>query len=134
MAAVLQKYALKARLWDWLSKCSKLPVPRVLSPVVELFSDKPDHYFFVTDKIPGTINYESVGPPGHGCEEFYRKKRAVQSFAEFSLELFRLPVPENIGTFGVGLSLESSGEIIPRIAGKTHRPNQSDFLLEIKKD
>ncbi|KAG6901273.1 hypothetical protein C0995_014325 [Termitomyces sp. Mi166 len=77
----------------------------------------------------------------YGLLDTKAKERVLQDYAHFSLEMFRLNVPQKIGTFVPGISSASSDDVVPAI---THSfvfllrafddiRDYFDFLLEMKK-
>ncbi|KAG6855972.1 hypothetical protein H0H87_008870 [Tephrocybe sp. NHM501043] len=136
-----RKLTVEAHLLAWLRTASPtVPVPSVLSALSNAPPlDTPDpEFFFIADKLPGTVLLNR-----YGLLDVPAKERAVQSFAEFQLSMFRLCVPQSIGSLFV--PAKSSGELgltlVPRIGVQSHQPmkvfdcvrDYFDFLLEAKK-
>jgi hypothetical protein len=127
----MQKLRSEARLLQWLANRSDIPVPRVLFPVEDQYRD-----FIIMDKLPGVMLLNI-----YGTFDTLAKERLVESFADIALNLFRLDVPQRIGTFVPGISSESS-DVIPRIGVQRfcanrvfeHIQQYLDFLFEMKKN
>ncbi|KAG6816875.1 hypothetical protein H0H87_002196 [Tephrocybe sp. NHM501043] len=132
-----RKLRVEARLLAWLQTSNAhLPVPRLLSPVDVLPLDEvhPD-FFFVTEKLPGRVLLNQ-----YGLLDTSAKERIVQSYARFTLDLFRIKVPQSIGSFVPAMSSELDNEIVPGIALHPYHPRQVfsnvrdylDSLLKMK--
>ncbi|KAF8055210.1 hypothetical protein FPV67DRAFT_1745477 [Lyophyllum atratum] len=132
----IQKLSSEARLLHWLLRRTDIPVPRILYPAHGQYSD-----FIVMDKLPSDMLlnvYGTLGTPA--------KERLVHSFAHFALELFKLDVPQRIGTLVPGApasdSDSSKDDVVPRIGLQEFRATRVfedireylDFLFEMKKN
>ncbi|KAG6816874.1 hypothetical protein H0H87_002195 [Tephrocybe sp. NHM501043] len=132
-----RKLIVEAHLLAWLQASSPAPVPRVLSPLSALPLDEPDpEFFFVADKLPGTVLLNQ-----YGLLDVSAKERLVVSFAKFKLKMFRLNVPQSIGSLLPAKSSELGLNIVPRIGVQSHQATKVfedvceyfDFLLQAKK-
>ncbi|GLB42982.1 hypothetical protein LshimejAT787_1204310 [Lyophyllum shimeji] len=127
----VQKLRTEARLLHWLAKNTDIPVPRILPPVEDRSRN-----FFITDKLPGVMLLNI-----YGTLDSMAKERLVESFADIALTMFRLDVPQSIGTFAPDISTGSL-DVVPRIGVQTFRARRVfddiqqyiDFLLEMKRN
>jgi len=127
----IQKHRSESRLLKWLANHPDIPVPRILFPVDDQNCD-----FIIMDKLPGTMLLNTYATFNTAAKE-----QLVQSFAYIALALFRLEVPQRIGTFIPGISSQGH-DVIPRIAMQTFQATRVfedikkylDFLFEMKKN
>ncbi|KAG6830851.1 hypothetical protein H0H87_006911 [Tephrocybe sp. NHM501043] len=133
----VEKIRVEARLLHWLSSTSKLPVPRLLSPISSATDEQDKDFFFITDKLPGTMLLHCFG-----LLEILSRERAVQSFVEFLLGLFGLKVPQKIDTLVAGVLAEPFDDVKPLVTANFRPATKAfdniheyfDFLLDAKKE
>ncbi|KJA21256.1 hypothetical protein HYPSUDRAFT_42404 [Hypholoma sublateritium FD-334 SS-4] len=105
----VQKSKTEARLLQWLSNSTNIPVPRVLAP-----PDDQHGNVFIMDKLPGTMLLNI-----YGTFDTSAKERLVEQYAGFALNLFGLDVPRRIGTL-IPATPSKSLDVIPMIGVNFH--------------
>ncbi|KIM43812.1 hypothetical protein M413DRAFT_26107 [Hebeloma cylindrosporum] len=127
----IQKLGIEARLLKWLSESTKLPVPRIQSPL-----DIQDRNIVIMDKLPGTMLLNTYGTLNTLAKA---RPNILTSYALIALELFELDVPQRIGTFDPDM-VSGSFNVTPMIsvhfrATKVFEDIRQylDFLFEMKK-
>ncbi|KAI8972400.1 kinase-like domain-containing protein [Trametes punicea] len=105
-AVLLEKFWLEVNLLKWLRAHSSLPVPDIHHVIA---APSPDLYpYAVMEKMPGELLMNAVGR-----FPFALKERLIHAHAQVFLELFRLEVPQVIG------SLDCSDGVLRVVPRKT---------------
>ncbi|OSD07721.1 hypothetical protein PYCCODRAFT_1473406 [Trametes coccinea BRFM310] len=81
----------EAELLRWLKAHSKLPVPSVRAIIKS--SEEGVLPVVVMEKMPGEVVLNVIGKASYSVKE-----RLIRCFAEFQVRLFRIGVPQRIGT------------------------------------
>ncbi|KAI0357934.1 hypothetical protein OH77DRAFT_1316528 [Trametes cingulata] len=94
-STTMQRFWREVNLLKWLKANTSLPVPSIRATIEPEYPELFPAYV-VMDKMPGSVLMNVAGRMPYAAKE-----RLVYSHAEVSLQLFRLNVPQRIGTLHV---------------------------------